>query len=161
MNDFELIDDLDKELNQTNERPSMVLVMCILTFIGCFFSLIFSFYYVIFYVMLSSVQGVIKQTGASKVLNTGTSLLFWQGIIGFICAGLCVWGAVLMLKMRKKGFAIYAFGQVFSFVLPLYMLVYGASKMQSVAPFMGLGLLFTIVPIVFLILHGVNVNKMR
>jgi hypothetical protein len=71
-----------------------------------------------------------------------------------ICAALCIFGAYMMRNLQKTGYYIYAIGEV---ALPILLIfLQGAGSMMGMMAIVGL-----IVPIVFLILYGLQLKNMR
>ncbi|MEO8768950.1 MAG: hypothetical protein ABI402_02660 [Ferruginibacter sp.] len=69
-------------------------------------------------------------------------------ILGVVAISLCLYGAIEMRKRKKQGYILWLVGEI----LPIFtgILFMGSSS------FLGSGLIFLIIPLIFIILYTVN-----
>lgn len=142
---------------QGSGRPTFLTVLCVLTFIGVAWGLI------------SSVSGYFTSAAASKMMESAGSemqnvpgmdaltamakyagLLLGVNIIGNL---LCLVGALQMWKLKKLGYYVYILGQVIP--LGTSVALIGASIFAGIALLAG-----AIVPVLFIVLYGLNLKHM-
>jgi hypothetical protein len=102
------------------QRPNLLTVLCILTFIGSglnlFSSLMISLFFETFKTVAGSVSKTLNLPGMDMILNANrmffiTSVLFY---------GASIAGAFLMFRMKKLGFHIYTTSQILLIISPMY-----------------------------------------
>ncbi len=103
--------------NKKPERPVLITVLLILTFIGSGMSA-FSFLFVS--MSHDEVMNIIKEyysdfPGVEVILTAKKSYF----TIGFVLYTISIMGAIMMWKMRKTGFHLYTASQIFLIILPL------------------------------------------
>jgi hypothetical protein len=106
----------------TPQRPTLLTVLCILTFIGSgmnlFSSLIIAGFYDVFV--------EIAQEFAKKFTLPGIDLLLEMKPVYFLVSGICyagsLVGAVFMLRLKKAGFHIYTIFQILLIIAPMYFM---------------------------------------
>lgn len=159
--------------NQTNDMlqfnegeapklPSSLNVLTILTFIGCAVGAISSIFS--FMTAEKSYKDIVANQ--DKMENAPAFVKKMMGpemvemarkaaenkmvilIIGLAGIALCLWGAIEMRKLKKQGFILWVAGEFLPIIATGIVLGFGIF-----AGFAAIGLL---VPIVFLILYGVN-----
>ncbi len=155
-------DMLDFNDGPGDKIPSSLIVLSILSFVGCGISAISAFWS--FAMAKKSYQDL--QTAQSKMENAPAFLRKMVGpemlemarkamenrmpilLVGLAGVVLCVWGALEMRKLKKQGFLLWVAGEFFPVIANFILL--GAGVLAGFALF---GLL---IPIIFLILYGVN-----
>lgn len=150
--------------HQPKKRPVFLTVLCILSFIGSGLAVISALPGLLF-----TNQTQTFYTLADSPLYRGGALpsledfLFWtnvSNIVNILSALLGLAGALLMWRLKKSGFFLYAFSWLVSVGVAL------VTTKIILAPFMG-GLAFAIVGlnvvimIAFLIMYGVNLKHMN
>ncbi|MEI6173755.1 MAG: hypothetical protein WCR01_08380 [Bacteroidota bacterium] len=137
-------------LPETNKkRPNLLTVLCILTFIGSgmnmFSSLVIAGFYDIF------VQ--IAEEFAKKFTIPGIEQLMEAKPAFFLVSGICyagsVVGAILMMRLKKAGFHVYAIFQILLVLAPMYFMHYPSPGIPDVL-FSGL----------FILLYSMNLKHM-
>jgi hypothetical protein len=105
-----------------SQRPTLLTIICILTFIGSGMNLFSSFMIAGFYDLF--VQ--IAQEFAEKFKLPGIELLTEATPMFFLISGLfyvgSLIGAVFMFLMKKIGFHIYTIAQILLVIAPMYFL---------------------------------------
>lgn len=69
-------------------------------------------------------------------------------LLTLVGVGLCLWGALEMRKLKKQGFILWVAGE--------FLPIIGGAVFLGFGMFKGFGLLALVVPVIFLILYGVN-----
>ena len=104
------------------KRPTMLSVLCILTFIGSgmnlFSSLMISLFYDQFTGIAESISKSLNLPGL-EMIEEGKAIFF--AVSALIYAG-CIAGALLMWKLKKAGFHIYTIFQILLIISPMYFL---------------------------------------
>lgn len=125
-------------------RPTLLTVLCILTFIGSGLSvLIFLLAAVLFGVMadvLADIPGMSMMTGGGTVFF----------IVMFILAFVSLFGAIKMWGLKKIGFYLYTAAQVLMIIVPL-VLIEGAK----------VGVFGIVITLIFIILYAINLKAME
>ena len=101
-------------------RPSLLNILCILTFIGSgmnfISSLMISVFYNQFAIVAESISKSFQLPGLEMLLE---SKPVFFAISAMIYAG-CITGAILMWKLKKAGFHVYTVFQVLLILSPMY-----------------------------------------
>jgi hypothetical protein len=104
------------------KRPNMLTILCILTFIGSgmqlFSSLVIASFYDLFVQIAQEFAEKFKMPGMEQFREVRP--LFFV-VSAFLYAG-SVTGAILMMKMKKTGFHVYAIFQILLILSPMYFL---------------------------------------
>ena len=104
------------------QRPTLLTVLCILTFIGSGMNLFSSLVIAGFYDVFVEVA----QTFAEKFKLPGIDLLLEARPLFFLVSGICyagsLVGAVFMMRLKKAGFHIYAIFQILLIIAPMYFM---------------------------------------
>ncbi len=157
------------------DLPVFLKVLCILTFVGCGFYF-FSTLYGIFtfettkqsFKMMSQMSSVIPQNPINNMFNgvfeNLENFFFWSRIsqfVNIVNVGMCLAGAIMMFKLKKNGFYIYAIGQVLAVAMYIILCV-----AVSDIPFLGLATIISavlniIVIVAFLIMYSVNLKHLK
>ncbi len=159
--------------NQTNDvlqfnegeapkLPSSLNVLTILTFIGCAVGAISSVWSYVSaqksYDDLVAAQSKMEDAPAflrkmmgpemvemaRKAAENRTVIL----MLGLAGIALCLWGALEMRKLKKQGFILWVAGE--------FLPIIAAAVVLGTGVFSGLALFGFLVPVIFLILYGVN-----
>jgi len=123
-----------------SKRPTFLTVLCILTFIGSGLGLLGS---ILMMVGVGALSNMLGGMGGGA-LDGGTA---YFGVSALLAAG-SLYGALQMWKQKKMGFYLYTVSNVVLAILPMVWL--GAA-------FGAMGL---VVPIIFIVLYGLNLKHM-
>ncbi len=108
--------------SNTQERPRMLKILCILTFVWSGYqilaNLVMAVFYEEFIFAIKTVGESFKLPGLDLILQTPP--LFF-GVSSMIYAG-SVAGAILMWNLKKSGFHIYTIAQILLVLAPMYFL---------------------------------------
>jgi hypothetical protein len=158
------------------QRPTLLTVICILTFIGSAWGIINN---IKSYINANALSGIVDtamqqaknnvqestkdnpEAGklAEKVINSATvfsdpAKMKKMALYGLVADILAFAGAFLMFNLRKMGFWVYLVHAAVSILAPLA--VYGASNML-----VGIGAMFTaFLAILFSVLYSLNLKYM-
>lgn len=150
-------------------RPSFLTVLCILTFVGVGFSLIYG---VFRFWQISMMEAVFDTVGGlgmddladDEYMGSFANTYRWMKvsvILDLVGAVFCLTGAIVMWNLRKIGFPIYVVGQA----LPIIGTVLTYGSMFGGGMFADIGLIFiaigVIFPIGFIIMYGLNYKYLR
>ncbi len=106
----------------TPQRPTMLTVLCILTFIGSgmnlFSSLVIAAFYDIFVEVAQEFATKFSIPGIELLLETKP--LFFLVTAIFYAGSLA--GAILMLNLKKIGFHVYTISQILLVIAPMYFM---------------------------------------
>ena len=137
------------------QRPVLLTVLCILTFIGSglssFANLLLFFYYDVIKNLFESgqfrfMEGTVEMESFKLVMGITPVFFLFQGILYFIS----LLGAILMWKLNKTGFHFYAIAQILLLIIfELYV---------PGAPFPVIPLLISII---FILLYYRNLQFMK
>lgn len=165
-------DELDLLDNGTDtsykgKRPAFLQVLCILTFVGAGIGLIYSFIQLF---AISAMEGALEAFGSITDISETDSALsetyrwmklsVYTGVFGNIA---CLAGAILMWGMRKVGYLVYVIGQAAPMivgVMSMMNIVGGMPNGFGIFGVVGM-IFFTIFPIGFLIMYGLNYKYLR
>lgn len=132
--------------NKKPERPVLITVLLILTFIGSGMSA-FSFLFVS--MSHDEVMKIVKEVydfpGVEVILSAKKSYF----TIGFVLYTISIMGAILMWKRRKTGFHLYTASQIFLIILPL-----------TTIPNYQFSILPLLVTAAFIFAYSTNLKKM-
>jgi len=134
---------------EVKKKPSLLIVLCILTFI---FSGICTFISLIGIFVSGLIGSMLENRieGFGPELIAGTSLIIALGL--FILFGLSLWGAILMIRLRKAGFILY--------VIPNGLLLIVQIIFLFLAPNLS-NIFFFLVSAVFIVLYGMHLKYMK
>lgn len=141
MEEFEMEEMEQPELpgieEKESKRSTLLLVLCILTFIGSGYSFL---YYLLLpvakdqlpemlsmYGSLFSQMDATTQTRMNELLNFMATVPSWKYLLVALAYAGSVLGAAMMLKLRKEGLHVYIISQILIFAL-LSFLIGGALK---------------------------------
>ena len=108
-------------MNETKNRPELLTVLCILTFIGSGTSLLANG---VLYLMFDQLKELIEQQSVFSLMGSDVDLSFLLDIkSGFFLSQLLIYalslyGAVQMFQLRKIGFHLYAIAQIALLIIP-------------------------------------------
>ncbi len=131
--------------NEAGKRPTFLTVLCILSFIFSGIGLIGLIILLIGMGAMSSLASAAVDAGGTY---TGPSIgLTWAYlIIGFLTTLIGLFGVIKMWKLQKVGFYIYTACVVISIIMGI---VYSGFGFMS------------ILPLVFVVLYGLNLKAMK
>ena len=98
----------EQNVQTTNQRPTFLTVLCILTFIATGLMLLFGLIGLV-------AAGAIESF--SQYLPTGADSGIFKSIITLVLVAASLYGAIQMWKLKKLGFYIYAGANVIMLVL--------------------------------------------
>lgn len=162
------------ETTAPSQRPTLLTIVCILSFIGGLWGAIDGFrtgftnkaqedLEVAKAAIEESMAQMQGQGGefAEKLMEQGISLAEKAaehakpiGISAFVLSLLGLYGVWLMWNLRKQGFWFYTVASIVGLVIPLYFLGF------NMVAIMGLGL-GAFISILFIVLYAVNLKHMR
>jgi len=108
-------------MNEIKNRPELLTVLCILTFIGSGTSMLANG---VLYLMFDQLKELIEQQSVFSFMGSEVDLSFLLDIkSGFFLTQLLIYalslyGAVQMFQLRKIGFHIYAIAQIALLIIP-------------------------------------------
>jgi hypothetical protein len=132
----------------TKKRPTLVTVLCILSFIGSGLGVLVM---LLFLVGAGSIMGFLSSVpgfgDAMADSGAGGGMIYL--ILNLILNAGTLFGAIMMWRMKKIGFWIYAGSYVVQFILPMIMIG---------GRFSIFGL---IIMAAFIVLYGINLKHME
>ncbi len=136
-----------EELNNVPQakaaRPTLLTVLCILTFIGSGLSVLL---YLLATLMFGVMAEVLTSIPGMGAIADGGMILF---IVMFVLAFVSLFGAIKMWGLKKIGFYLYTAAQILMIIVP-FILIPGL-------PVAVLSIVFTIL---FIVLYGLNLKVM-
>ena len=153
---------------ETNERPTFLTILCILSFIGIglgFLSNLFSLATAPSEEMIIMQQEQLESLGDDLAEESGlgswfTDILFSAGdmlehtktlaLVGLVALLICLFGVLEMWKLRKRGYFIYSIGNLIS---PIATISLGGWLS-------GIGISYFVFPVLFIVLYGLNLKHM-
>jgi hypothetical protein len=131
------------------KRPTLLTVLCILTFIGSGMNLFSSFVIAGFYDVFTE----IVQEFGKKFNIPGIDVLLEMKPVYFLISGILyigsLTGAILMMQLKKLGFHIYTVFQILLILTPMYFMHLSSPDFPTVL-FTGL----------FILLYSTNLKFM-
>ena len=104
------------------ERPKLLNILCILTFIGSGMNFISSLMIALFYdqftILVEEISKSFHLPGMELMLE-GQSIFF--AVSALVYAG-CIAGAILMWRLKKADFHVYTIFQILLILSPMYFL---------------------------------------
>jgi hypothetical protein len=143
------------------KRPQFITVLCILTWVGCGIGLIMS---IVGWMgaraagammdvagSMADAQGMENMPGMQEAMNAlkYANILLIIGVVGTL---LCLFGSIQMWKLKKTGFYIYVVGELAPAIATMVLMGGMAGAM---------GIVGLIVPILFVVLYGMNLKHMN
>jgi hypothetical protein len=145
MEEIDIVDEL--EAGPGNQKAPMLKVLCILTWVYCFFSILFL-----------SVYFVNGSNLASMFSVSGNETMFYIVLWGIIMPIMCAVGALLMWFKLRIGIIVYGVGQLspvlYSLITSISVLGFGANGVFFVV-------LRNLIPIAFFVLYVTQVKYMK
>ncbi|TND02853.1 MAG: hypothetical protein FD123_4000 [Bacteroidetes bacterium] len=167
---------MEQQANAAPARPTLLTVLCILTWVGSGIAIVMLF--------LAKAALSVVSSGAEAMGNLGAAMAESAGesgsaasaemskamsevdkvaanfgtylIVGIICALLCIVGSVMMWKLKKTGFYVYVAGELGAPIAAIVLLGTGYA-MEG-----GMMIASTFVlPILFVVLYGLNLKHMK
>ncbi|MFZ4401883.1 MAG: hypothetical protein ACOYO1_17770 [Bacteroidales bacterium] len=110
-------------INQPKQRPQILSVFCVLTFIWSGLVFINNLTCALLYNTLKENISTIKLPSIYEEMRPAMLQLFSNGrlffVAGFLLSFFSLFGAIKMWKLQKKGFHIYTISQIILLMLPL------------------------------------------
>jgi hypothetical protein len=148
-----------EELNQPGQpvtpanqgkRPTLLTVICILTFIGSgmnlFSSLVIAGFYDLFVEMATEFAEKFNLPGMEMITSATPSFFLFSAL--FYAGSLA--GAILMMNLRKVGFHVYTIAQILLIIAPMYFM---GMKSPGIPDMVFSGL--------FILLYAMNLKVMK
>lgn len=130
---------------QTGKRPAIVTVFCILSFIGSGFGIIM---WLFFLIGLGSILSFLGSVGIGGIGGGSTAFL---AIMAVLNIGTLI-GAIMIFRMKKTGFYIYAVSYLAQIIVPIVFVGF----------FFSIGWLIQgiVIPAAFIIVYGSQMKNM-
>jgi hypothetical protein len=125
-------------------RPTLLTVLCILTFIGSGLSLLL---YLLAAVMFGVMADVLASIPGMGAIVGGGMILF---VVMFVLAFVSLFGAIKMWGLKKIGFYLYTVAQVIMIIVPFIFIPGAQVAVMSIV--------FTVL---FIVLYGLNLKVME
>ena len=161
-----LDEDIFAENQQPQGRPTFLLVLCILSWVGIGIGLIIGMWTLWFARVASGIYDTFDNPNTMGVFSESPE---WQSavraakyswtfaLIGFASNLLCLAGTIIMFNMRKVGFYIYVVAQITPIVI--YFVIMNSLAFSSWTGFSGF--FFYFINIAFVVMYGLNVKHMK
>ncbi|MNU94579.1 hypothetical protein D3C71_845650 [compost metagenome] len=140
----ESVDSLEVQLK--NKRSLLLLVICILTWVGSLYSLAM----ILISLAVSDVFKAFQDVPAE-------SEAFFFGF-GILSPFLCALGAFFMFRLKRWGFWIYLLGEFPPVAYSIYMMF---ALTKSVGGGMFFGLVANLIPIAFIVMYAIEMGKLN
>lgn len=132
-----------EQTNTTTTRPTLLTVLCILTWVGTGIAIV-----------------------STGLLMVGSNMIGADGLTAYLgalllCAALCLIGSIMMWKMKKTGFYLYVVGEIGPIILQyvVFKEVYELLSRDSNAMYgMVIGLA---IPLAFVVMYALNLKHMK
>jgi hypothetical protein len=157
---MEEIQNID-EVAQVKKRPEFLTVICILSFIGIGFAIMSSVYSIItleFTISTLRSNPAVSMFGMDLVdyiprLETNGKIVYMITVLANFA---CMVGVIMMWKLKRIGFYLYSFFEIFPVILSTVLL----GNLGGI--FGQLGLVFAFIfPVAFIIMYAVNLKHMN
>ncbi|MDD4576022.1 MAG: hypothetical protein PHI36_06300 [Bacteroidales bacterium] len=149
--DYNTENETQNQFIQSNKRPVLLTILCILTFIASGFSALSNISWAILYDTFSEIlltnESPLVQQMADTILATNRSLFF----VDFILYIGSVAGALLMFNLKKIGFHIYTVSNILLVLTPAFFV-----EGQGIN-FMGL----ILITLPFIVLYAMHLKYMK
>ncbi len=159
---------MEEQVTNTKKRPAFVTVLGILGFIGVGWQIVSGVMSMLAGAVTSAVSDVATEglnnldnvegmnVEGTQALNdlasSATSSLTTLGIINIVAALVCLLGVIWMWGLKKKGFFVYAIGELAAPIASVILVGFGFGGAMAMA--------MMIFPIIFIILWGLNLKHM-
>lgn len=149
--DYNTENETQNQFIQSNKRPVLLTILCILTFIASGFSALSNISWAILYDTFSEIlltnESPLVQQMADTILATNRSLFF----VDFILYIGSVAGALLIFNLKKIGFHIYTVSNILLVLTPAFFV-----EGQGIN-FMGL----ILITLPFIVLYAMHLKYMK
>ncbi len=145
MDDIDIVDEL--EAGPGKQKAPMLQILCILTWVYCFFTVLFLS---VFLINGTNVLSIFSPSGNSTILN----LFFWNILMPLICAG----GALMMWFKLRWGIIVYGIGQLSPV---LYNIIVYVSAFGFGSNGIFIIVISNLIPIAFFVLYATQVKYMK
>lgn len=135
---------------QKNQRPPLLTVLCILTFIGSGIGVLSNLLYIFIAKDLSNYPTPFSNPIYEEMLLKMSEVASWKYAILALLSTISIIGAVFMLYMKKHGFHIYTAAQILILFLNPFFL------QNTINP----GIFSIIITGIFIGLYATNYKKM-
>ena len=159
---------MEEQVTNTKKRPVFVTVLGILGFIGVGWQIVSGVMSMLAGAVTSAVSDVATEglsnldnvegmnVEGTEALNdlasSATSSLTTLGIVNIVAALVCLLGVIWMWGLKKKGFFVYAIGEIAAPIATVVLVGFGFGGAMAMV-----GMIF---PIIFIILWGLNLKHM-
>lgn len=126
-----------EQFEQPKQRPTLLTVFGILTFIGSGFAILGVLINVFTRNMVSEMSPFVEQP----------PIIY--GIIGALLAGAKIFGVIQMFKLQRQGFFMYAGAEVLTFILAMVQIPYSTAAFDVMPGMENFGNLVMIFAILF------------
>jgi len=161
-----LDEDIFAENQQPQGRPTFLLVLCILSWVGIGFGLLIGVYTLWFARVTSGIyesfdnpntMGVFSESPEIQYAMRAAKYAWTFAIIGVVSNLLCLAGTIVMFNMKKVGFYIYLIAQVTPIII--YFVIMNSLAFSN---WLGLsGYFIYFINITFVVMYGLNVKYMK
>ena len=132
-----------EEKSEPKKRPVLLSVLCILTFIGSGLGILF---WLLAIIGLGSLLGFLGKIPGFGVGGGESTIL--APIIFLILAILLLLSAIMMWRLKKNGYYLYILVKILGIILPILL----------IGSIFSIGSL--IIPVIFIVLYGLNFKAM-
>lgn len=140
----ESVDSLEVQLK--NKRSLLLLVICILTWVGSLYSLVIVLLSLAASEFFRAFQHVSRESG-----------MFFFGL-EILSPFLCSLGAFFMFRLKRWGFWIYLLGELPPVIYSIYLTL---ALTKSFGGGMFFGLLANLFPIAFIVMYSIEMRKLN
>lgn len=151
MEELDIVDEL--EMDVRHRRSMFLTVLCILTWVG---SGILMLYHAYMYLMMANAASLLSRFGDAKSLNWVLML----HLVGIVAPLFTITGAIVMWRLKKIGFVVYAIGQLAPVLLSFYIAIYLTGQTGSSEVLFSM-ILPNVIPIGFLIMYATRLYEMK
>ncbi len=132
-----------EEKSGAKKRPGLLTVLCILTFIGSGLSILFWLFAI---VGLGSILGFLGNVPGFGAAGGESTVIY--PIVLLLLGIILLLSAIMMWNLRKMGYYLYVLVKILGIILPL-ILIGSVFKITSL-----------IIPVIFIVLYGLNYKAM-
>ena len=132
-----------EEKSESEKRPVLLTVLCILTFIGSGLGILVWLFAII---GLGSILGFLGNIPGFSTGGGESTIIV--PIVLLLLAIVLLLSAIMMWKLKKMGYYLYVLVKVLGIILPIIL-------MGSIFKITGL-----IIPVIFIVLYGLNLKAM-
>lgn len=140
----ESVDSLEIQLS--NKRSILLLVICILTWVGSLYSFVM--------MLITSFTA----SAITRVFQDGSfATTYWYFILGTLGPILCSLGALFMFRLKRWGFWIYCLGEIPPVIYSVYTML---ALTKSWGSGMFFGILANLFPMAFIVMYAIEMSKL-